>query len=40
MFNIGVEVGQIMFVCGAQTIMHGLKLVEFAWAGWVKSMPG
>jgi hypothetical protein len=40
MFNIGVELGQIIFVVLILLIHRALKVLEFHWPRWVKFVPG
>lgn len=40
MFNIGVELGQIIFVVLILLIQRSLKVLEFHWPRWVEFVPG
>jgi hydrogenase/urease accessory protein HupE len=40
MFNIGVELGQIIFVVLILQIQRSLKVLEFRWPRWVEFVPG
>jgi len=40
MFNLGVELGQIVFVVLILQIQKSLKVLEFRWYRWVEFVPG
>ena len=40
MFNVGVEMGQIVFVVLILMIHRSLKVLAFRWPGWVDFIPG
>ena len=40
MFNIGVEIGQLLFVLLMLLIYRALKILAFHWPRWVEFMPG
>jgi hydrogenase/urease accessory protein HupE len=40
MFNIGVEIGQIVFVVLILLIQHALRVLQFRWPRWVDFAPG
>jgi len=40
MFNVGVELGQIVFVVLILLIRRSLRVLEFRWPGWVEFVPG
>lgn len=40
MFNIGVEIGQLLFVLLMLLIYRALKILAFYWPRWVEFMPG
>ena len=40
MFNIGVELGQIVFVVLILLIYRSLKVLAFRWPCWVEFVPG
>ena len=38
-FNVGVEIGQLLFVAAALTVIWLLKQVRGAWPGWIELAP-
>ena len=40
MFNIGVEIGQLLFVLLMLLIYRALKILAFHWPRWVEFLPG
>ena len=40
MFNIGVEIGQLLFVLLMLLIYRALKILAFHWPHWVEFLPG
>jgi hydrogenase/urease accessory protein HupE len=38
-FNVGVEVGQLMFVAGVLCVTWMIKKVKFRWPAWVEHAP-
>ncbi len=38
-FNVGVEVGQLMFVAGVLVVIWMIKKMKFRWPVWVEQMP-
>ena len=40
MFNVGVELGQIAFVCLMLMIYRSLEVLAFRWPRWVEFVPG
>ena len=39
-FNIGVELGQLVFVALILIVGYSLARVEFQWPGWTRRVPG
>ncbi len=40
MFNIGVELGQIIFVILILQLQRSFKVLEFRWPRWLEYAPG
>jgi hypothetical protein len=38
-FNVGVEVGQLMFVAGVLVVTWMINKMKFRWPVWVEQMP-
>jgi len=38
-FNVGVEVGQLMFVSGVLVVTWLIKKMKLRWPGWVEQAP-
>lgn len=39
-FNVGVEIGQLLFVVIALALSHSFKTLQIRWPGWVQPLPG
>lgn len=39
-FNVGVELGQLVFVCTALALVWSFKVLEVRWPRWAAAMPG
>ena len=40
LFNVGVEVGQLAFVCVVLLLERSFRQLEIDWPGWVAHAPG
>lgn len=38
-FNVGVEVGQLMFVAGVLAVMWLIKKIKLRWPAWIEQVP-
>ena len=38
-FNVGVEVGQLIFVAGVLVVTWIINKIKFSWPVWVKQVP-
>jgi len=39
-FNLGVELGQLLFVCLVLALLRAFRVLEIRWARWVTAVPG
>lgn len=39
-FNVGVELGQLVFVCTALALAGSFRVLEVRWPRWVEALPG
>jgi hydrogenase/urease accessory protein HupE len=39
-FNVGVELGQLVFVCTALALAKSFRVLEVRWPRWVQAVPG
>lgn len=39
-FNVGVELGQLVFVFGALGLEHAFRVLQVAWPRWARRLPG
>jgi hydrogenase/urease accessory protein HupE len=39
MFNVGVELGQLMFIAATLVLMMALRKVRFEWPAWTRQLP-
>ncbi len=39
-FNLGVELGQLLFVCLVLALLRAFRVLEIRWARWVSAVPG
>ncbi|HSO18668.1 MAG TPA: HupE/UreJ family protein [Desulfosarcina sp.] len=39
-FNVGVEIGQLVFVFTAVALVHAFKILEVRWSRWAEALPG
>jgi hydrogenase/urease accessory protein HupE len=39
-FNVGVELGQLVFVLAALALVRSFKVLEVRWPRWVEALPG
>lgn len=40
LFNVGVELGQLLFVLGALALARSFTVLEVRWPRWVEALPG
>ncbi len=39
LFNVGVELGQLLFIAAVAAVTHLLRMPSNTWPSWVKALP-